>query len=77
MGTVCICLALYFCVNMGPTWCIWMETFSENMLHIFVFLPLNYFKFFLSRDWRLAFEIKVPTPVAVADIVNQSQSSSL
>lgn len=42
-----------------------------------VFLPLCYFIVFLHGDWRLTFEMKVPMPIAVADIANRSQSSFL
>lgn len=68
---------LYTSVLTWDPGCIWVETFSENMWHIFVFLPLYYSTVFLNRDWSLAFEIKVLTPVAMADIANRSQSSSL
>lgn len=54
-------------------WGYWMKVNSICLFPV----PVCYFAVFLQRNWRLAFELMVPIPIAVADVANWSQSSLL
>lgn len=53
------------------------DTQWKSAAHILSSCLCVILQFFLHRDWRSIFEMKVPMPIAVADIANRSQSSFL